>query len=126
VPKTALKSVKLTPHLDDGTLSVSAELSRTGKGDTLEITVSLHDKVINSLTLDAERNHLDALVDVKDSTENAWDIVPWTPENTVLYDIGFVLRKDGKAVDTVNSYFAVRSVTIEGPLVLLNNEPYYQ
>ena len=59
------------------------------------------------------------------------DAQPWTPDNPKLYDVEISLTKDGKTVDTVSSYFAMRKIGI-GPddkglmRLLLNNKPLFQ
>jgi len=50
----------------------------------------------------------------------------WTPENPNLYDIEFCILEDGKVLDEVGSYFAMREISIEGNCVLLNGCPLYQ
>ena len=54
----------------------------------------------------------------------------WTPENPFLYDLGIELKKDGKVIDRVESYFGMRKIShgeVDGaPRILLNNKPYYQ
>lgn len=50
----------------------------------------------------------------------------WTPENPVLFDVSLTfISGDGEA-DRIDSYFAMRKVSVENGRFLLNNRPYYQ
>ncbi len=44
----------------------------------------------------------------------------WSPENPKLYDFSITSGKD-----TVHSYFALRTITIKGNQILLNDRPYF-
>lgn len=55
----------------------------------------------------------------------------WTPEHPVLYDARVELRRDGKVVDAVDTYFGMREVAADfydgsdHKFVLLNHKPVY-
>jgi beta-galactosidase/beta-glucuronidase len=49
----------------------------------------------------------------------------WTPETPHLYDLRLTLRRDGNALDEVETYFGMRKISVENGRVLLNNQPYY-
>lgn len=48
----------------------------------------------------------------------------WRPEKPNLYDVEFTLIVDGETVDTVQSYFGMRKISIEKGKFNLNNRPY--
>ncbi len=50
----------------------------------------------------------------------------WSPSSPFLYDLELVLERDGKPVDTVRSYFGLRSVSIDGRSVLINGQRVFQ
>jgi hypothetical protein len=54
----------------------------------------------------------------------------WSPESPFLYDLVLELKKSGKTVDRVESYFGMRKIStgeVDGqPRIFLNNEVYYQ
>lgn len=50
----------------------------------------------------------------------------WTPEHPVLFDVHFELNRRGKVTDEADSYFAMRKVSVEQGIFLLNNRLYYQ
>jgi hypothetical protein len=49
----------------------------------------------------------------------------WTPETPNLYDLKVTLRQDGKVVDEIKSYCALRTVGIANGRLTLNGEPYF-
>ena len=55
-----------------------------------------------------------------------WGVRTWSPESPDLYDITFEVVADGKVLDTVGSYFAMREIRIDGSNILLNGHPLYQ
>ncbi len=50
----------------------------------------------------------------------------WEPGNPKLYDLKLTLKQGGKVVDTVNSYFGIRSIRLEGRKFLINGKPVFQ
>jgi len=50
----------------------------------------------------------------------------WQPGKPFLYDLKLTLRKNGKVIDEVNSYFGLRKVSIVGRAILINDQPVFQ
>ena len=57
------------------------------------------------------------------SFENDADFHEWSPETPNLYDVKFNLYFNDKLVDSVDSYFGIRKISISGDKILLNNQP---
>lgn len=49
----------------------------------------------------------------------------WSPEDPNLYDISLKLTDGKKTIDEVKTYCGIRTVSVKGNRVLLNNKPYY-
>ena len=49
----------------------------------------------------------------------------WTPENPNLYDMTLRLSSEND-LDTVDTYFGMRSLSAEDGVLYLNHRPYYQ
>ncbi|CAJ1396360.1 unnamed protein product [Effrenium voratum] len=49
----------------------------------------------------------------------------WSPEAPFLYGLQFQLREGSKVLDEVNSYTALRLVSLKGDTICLNNSPIY-
>lgn len=121
VNDVSVDSLKLTPDIDTGVLNATINARGDVAGVEAEV-VALHgrreiarvkDPVSQSLTLAIPKAKL------------------WTPENPHLYDLRVVLKKDGKVVDKVESYFGMRKISVmkdaRGVLRLaLNNEIRFQ
>lgn len=105
VPETYIRSLRLTPRLDEGALDVLAEgegqvTARIG-GDAYEFPAGRTAR----LTLS--------------------ELHPWSPEDPYLYDLELTLGED-----RVKSYFALRKFSVgkdsQGvPRLFLNNAPYF-
>ncbi|MCH5238847.1 MAG: VCBS repeat-containing protein [Muribaculaceae bacterium] len=59
------------------------------------------------------------------------DVKPWSPESPYLYDLKINLLKDGKVVDTVDSYCAMRKIEVKKdnnniPRIYLNDNQIFQ
>jgi len=59
------------------------------------------------------------------------DCATWSPDNPVLHDLKVELRHDDKVIDTVDSYFALRTIDIAPDdagyqRIRLNGEPIFQ
>lgn len=50
----------------------------------------------------------------------------WTIEKPFLYGLKLVLLDGNKVVDELSSYFGLRTVTIKGAAILINNKPVFQ
>lgn len=133
VPMTSLKSVKMTPNLEEHSLELEYEVnaleSEMDGSLLVETTVSFGDMMIGrNLTAVTDKlvtTKMDIFLRKNHGTE--WNgVVTWSPENPNLYDIEFRLIHSGEVLDTVGSYFAMREIRIDGPNILLNGRPLYQ
>lgn len=50
----------------------------------------------------------------------------WTPENPFLYDLKITLVKDGTVLDSVDGYFGLRTVSLDGVNFLINGKRVFQ
>lgn len=107
LPKLYVKSIKITPDLDNKLVKI---LALTNAGEK-PFTVRLGKK--------------DYLSDGGELSIPIEDLIEWSPENPYLYD--FTLKA---GEDTVKSYFAMRKFSLgtrdDGkPCFMLNNKPYF-
>ena len=120
VPATSIKRLKLTPTEDANGITIEAELS--GNGDGVEIEAHIFDggKEVGGITTPAGGKPRVTLGGAK----------KWTPDSPFLYDLTVDLKQGGKTVDSVKSYFALRSVsTVKDaagyPRIALNGKPLF-
>lgn len=121
VPAKYVKSLKITPRVDVEALEVVVTPSAAADGSRVRLTASEQGKQIAQL----EGKAGEALsVPMKDAKL-------WTPDMPQLYDLKVELLNGGQAVDSVDSYFAMRKIEVakddEGILrLMLNGEPLFQ
>ena len=114
VPRIAVDSLVLTPHLTDGVVEVTVE-SAHGAGTEAVVTISAEGEEIATATVPVGQPTRVALpVPVR----------PWSPEDPFLYDVAVTLGED-----RVGSYVGMRSFGIgvddHGfPRLLLNGRPH--
>ena len=120
VPAVSIDSFELTPDVDSGSLHVKVNTNKDAEGYTVIATATSGKKPVGSisgrlgeeLTLSVPNAHL------------------WSPTDPFLYDLSVQLLKNGKPVDTVQSYFGMRKIEIKKDAsgidrIFLNNKYVY-
>ena len=115
-----IKSVKLTPDAVNATLLIEAELEGNTKGMTFKATASFEGEYETDAELDADAGQVRLLLMGFD------DPVYWNVGEPNLYDLKLELISDGKALDTVKSYFGLRSISFDGYKCLINGKSVFQ
>ena len=136
VPKIRLDHVKMTPNLHDMALEIEYQLdvpeSELNENLMVVATITFGDMLISKTMTVMTSDHMKTKVDVFHKTNSQancsmeWGVRTWSPESPDLYDITFEVVADGKVLDTVGSYFAMREIRIDGSNILLNGHPLYQ
>ncbi len=116
-----ITNVVAIPNIDKGSLKVDVATSGTTYGDFYEVILKDGDKVVSSLKTVVGQSVDLAVADAK----------LWSPESPFLYDLEVKLISNGKTVDAVDSYTAMRKVSTKrdknGIIRLqLNNKGYFQ
>jgi hypothetical protein len=119
VPQTYIRSLKITPDLDNSSVDVSADVNSEHSNYTLEVRVKRGWRTIAKGT--------GKTVNLKINDPRLW-----TPDTPYLYDLDIRLRNaEGKRVDRVQSYFGMRKIQLAMDdrgfnMFMLNNEPVFQ
>ncbi len=103
VPKTYIVSTKQTPDLDRKAIQTMVEVSNAQSGD--EVVVSAWD----GATKLSEQKGI-AGTEITLPIENP---KTWSPDKPFLYHLKYTVVKNGKAVDEVGSYFAMRKISMK-------------
>lgn len=118
VPKTYIASTRQTPDLDTKTLAVSAQVEGTVAGDKLRITAFDGKAKVAEQEVEAGEEASLPVANPK----------LWTPDAPFLYDLKVAVLRNGKVVDEVGSYFAMRKSSIgpdkEGVQRMLLNDKF--
>ena len=116
-----ITALKTTPDIDNGKLIVDVQTDVVLNGDVVEV------KLFDGSSLVATGKSLAGqLVEVAVANQKLW-----SPESPFLYDMQVSLMRDGKAVDNVTSYAAMRKFSShkdeKGHMRLqLNNKDYFE
>ncbi|WP_276354726.1 glycoside hydrolase family 2 protein [Cohnella caldifontis] len=125
-----LETVRFHPDIDRGDISIELEFAGPAAGAELGIEIAFQGRTaardrIVILDRYARRsiNLFGREIFRTGYHQPGWT---WTPEHPNLFEVTFTLRKDGRTLDEVRSYFGMRKVRQENGMVFLNNKPYYQ
>jgi beta-galactosidase/beta-glucuronidase len=116
-----VKSLRITPNIDGGNLTVSGQTAGSRPGDLMEVKV--YDQGVLKGTGRAVAGE-EVLVAVPDAKL-------WSPESPFLYDLEVSLVRDGAAIDQVKSYAGMRKISTKADAngvwrMQLNNKDYFQ
>ena len=116
-----ITNVYTISDIDNSRLSVNVNAKNTQLSDIVEVKVINNGKVIASAKATACQT-LDL---------NIPDVMLWSPESPFLYDMEIILFSNGKIIDKVKSYCAMRKISSkrdENGIVRLqlNNKDYFQ
>jgi len=118
VGETYVKEFSLVPDLDSGRALFSGKLDGPTKGVKLRLVASADGKPVGEETVTAAWQTSAALT-IKNPKA-------WEPGDPFLYDLTIEIVRDGKVVDSVQSYFGLRKVSIQGNRFLINDKPIFQ
>jgi beta-galactosidase/beta-glucuronidase len=121
VNKKNITTLKTTPNIDQNVINIKPEVAGASYGDIIEVTVYEDSKTIATGKASVGENLEIVLNNPK----------LWSPESPFLYKTNVKLISNGKVVDQVKSYFAMRKIgskrDANGVLRMqLNNKDYFQ
>lgn len=114
VPKTYIKSLKMTPDIDRECLDVEVRLAGDDFCGTLTAAASYKGEAVANVTVTANASVVRFTLSVKNP--HLWDV--GKPE---LYDMTLTVGDD-----TVDTYFGMRKVAVRGKAIELNNRAVFQ
>ncbi|MBQ6646833.1 MAG: beta-galactosidase [Clostridia bacterium] len=114
-----IKEVKLTPDALNGTLLIEAQLDGNLDGCSLRAQAFFDGEYEAEAELDADAGQVRMLMMLEEPRL-------WSIEEPNLYDLKLELIRDFKAVDTVESYFGLRTICFDGYKWLLNGKSVFQ
>jgi beta-galactosidase/beta-glucuronidase len=121
VNKKNITTIRTTPNIDQNVINIKPEVAGASYGDVIEVTVYEDSKTIATGKASVGENLEIVLNNSK----------LWSPESPFLYKTNVKLISNGKVVDQVKSYFAMRKIgskrDANGVLRMqLNNKDYFQ
>jgi len=118
LPTTFLRSFKFYSDIQQGKMTIQANVDGDTRGFTLNTKIFASGKEVASAAIPACGQMV--------FSTSLSQVRLWEPGNPFLYDLEFSLEKDGASVDLVKSYFGLREVSIQDKKVLINNKPIFQ
>jgi len=120
VPHLHITSLRITPMLEDGAAAVEVRLSGAAERHRVRLAASANGDPVGQA--EAVFTGHAAVVHLPIAQVRAW-----SPEDPFLYDLDVsLLSPSGGVVDSVSSYFGLRSLSWRGPAVKLNGKPVFQ
>jgi len=127
VPAFHVVNLAWTPELARGSVRAEVELSERPRDvSTLTIEAWFAGTCLARIESDIASDHL--LLDVPIAAlrnGQAVDELLWSPGNPRLIDVRVTLGGEDGPIDTVDSYFGLRSVDVLNGRLLLNDRPFY-
>lgn len=123
--KAWLENVKITPCFDEYAFMLEFESRLKGEGYSLEISTEFKGYSISCMELVPNSE----VIKTKVFLENKYidnQIYFWSPYDPAVYDFTFTLKKDGEALDIVESYCGLRDFHAEGETLKLNGVSFFQ
>ena len=116
VEKVNISNLKLIPDVDGNRLKITVSTLSDESGVTVTATAKEGSKSVGIVVGNVGSELYLPIANPK----------LWSPDSPFLYDLTITLKKDGKTLDNVNSYFGMRKVSIgsEGGFnkIFLNNK----
>lgn len=124
VPSVHIASLKMTPDIDKGVLNLEVNGTTDVKPEII-----VYDPV-SKQEISRRFASLEMTNDGYQGTIKIPNAKLWSPDDPFLYDLVVRLKKDGKVVDEVKSYFGMRKITIQKDekgidRIFLNNKYTY-
>lgn len=120
VPATRVERLRITPDVDLGRVHITTELTGNPRGVQVHVSINDGEQVISS-GYGAPNSEL-ALTIAHPKL--------WSPTKPHLYDLRLSLYKQGRSIDTVNSYFGMRKIEVshegDSSQLKLNGQPIFQ
>ena len=121
VPETYISRVWPTPDIDNQSLAVSAVVTNARAGDKIQVSAWDGQTKVSEADADASGSAILKIDNQK----------LWSPDQPFLYDLQVSVTRNGKIVDEVKSYFAMRKSSVGTDdkgikRMLLNNKFVFQ
>ncbi|HXG10534.1 MAG TPA: glycoside hydrolase family 2 TIM barrel-domain containing protein [Gemmataceae bacterium] len=121
VPAAHIASIKIVPDVEAGKVLITVHGRGTKPGHRIRLRVGEGGKDLSGGETDIEKTLGVPIPQAK----------LWSPESPFLYDLQIQLLEGEKPVDTVQSYFGMRRISIGKDdrgitRILLNGKPYFQ
>ena len=126
VPRTYLRRLRWTPHLEDFSIAFTANIGGD-ELDGLQVEVLLRHGsrlIANDRYLVVDRDVERRIIFSDPGIDDYRNELLWSPERPTLLDAELRLVRSGEVIDEARSYTALRGVNILRDRFMLNGRPY--
>ena len=126
VPRTYVARLRWTPHVEGFALTIQATIAGPSVPDlSLHVRLLHEERVLADDIYRVVSNEVDRRIILSDpGIDDHRNELLWSPERPTLLDAEIRLVADGKVIDEIHSYTALRAVTISRDRFTLNGRPY--
>jgi hypothetical protein len=132
VNRAHIRSLKITPHIDESLVEV--QFLAHGAGGVYQVRHEVRDdsRVVHEASVKNIGGSSTWWVPFKDRVKLSIDKPKlWTPDSPFLYELNVTLVENDKVVDRVSGYFGMRKIEVKKDesrinRLFLNNEPLFQ
>ncbi|HRZ15939.1 MAG TPA: beta-galactosidase, partial [Candidatus Hydrogenedentes bacterium] len=114
-----IEKLRVTPDVASGRVTVWARVDGAAPGMTLKAAASFGGKEMGAAGAAVEGGQATLVLDLKEAHL-------WAVGDPNLYDLNLSVVRGDAVVDALDSYFGLRSVTIEGRAILINGKAVFQ
>ena len=127
VPQTYIERLKWTPHFDRWEIGFEAFVAgKSQKEMQLKVRLTVGNQLLVNDTYEVLNGEIHRRIALSDpGIDDYRNELLWSPEKPTLIDADIQLWCQGQLVDVVQSYTAMRTVSIQRDRFMLNGHPYY-
>ncbi|MBC8123190.1 MAG: glycoside hydrolase family 2 [Gemmatimonadaceae bacterium] len=127
VPLTYLERLRWAPHMERWEIGLQASIAGIQpQGVQLKVRLTVGNQLLVCDTYEVIHGEVHRRIALSDpGIDDYRNELLWSPEKPTLIDAQLQLWQDGRLIDEVNSYTAMRTVTIQRDRFMLNGRPYY-
>lgn len=127
VPETYLAKIRWTPHFERWEIGFEAFIAGTPSEDLqLKVRLTVGDRLLVNDAYEVINGEIHRRIALSDpGIDDYRNTLLWSPEKPTLIDAQVQLWHQGKLLDEVKSYTAMRTVSIQRDRFMLNGHPYY-
>ncbi|MBW4517700.1 MAG: glycoside hydrolase family 2 [Timaviella obliquedivisa GSE-PSE-MK23-08B] len=127
VPATYIDRLRWTPHFERWEIGVEAVIAGEQTNNLqLKVRLTVGQQVLVDDTYAVLNGEIHRRIALSDpGIDDYRNELLWRPEKPTLIDAEIQLWRDGKLLDRVQSYTAMRTVSIQRDRFMLNGQPYY-
>src|SRR5918995_3053794 len=127
VPQTYICAVRWTPSVERWEIAFSAFTGGTPATEDVRVAIRLSccGRVLADDSYAVVGNEVHRRIGLSDpGIDDSRNELLWSPETPTLIDAEIKLLKNGEVIDELQSYTALRSISVQRERTLLNGRPY--